>query len=75
MANHNVLDGIACPQCGYENAFRIGIIMYAEVLITDDGYDLNDVKHQETEWNDTSSCKCLQCGFAGFVGDFQIERI
>jgi hypothetical protein len=35
MTNKNCLEGIRCPQCGYEDAFRIEAQI--RVYVTDDG--------------------------------------
>ena len=74
MANANVLDGLACPNCKSDGPFRISITIYADVMMTDDGYGPEDVRASETEWDDTSSCKCATCGLSGYVADFRTEK-
>jgi hypothetical protein len=72
MANENVLDGMACPECKSEGPFKISVTIFGVVNITDDGYDLNDLEISETEWDDLASCDCTACGFFGYVDDYKI---
>lgn len=65
MANTNVLEGIACPVCGFQERFDIeATSMFA---FTDDGAeDFGDV-----EFSEASEIQCGQCGHYGYVKEFE----
>jgi len=69
MTNKNCLEGIRCPQCGDEDAFRIEAQI--TVYVTDDGTE-DDGGHYA--WDDQSPCRCAGCGHAGTIKDFTIEN-
>jgi Zn ribbon nucleic-acid-binding protein len=68
MTNTNILEGMACPQCGSEGPFKI----WAESSFTvyDDGTD----DHGDVEWRDDSSCECGECDHSGTVKDYTIGK-
>ena len=64
--NKNVLGGLRCPKCGYENQFGITCITAATVI--DDGID----DYGDMEWEGTSGMTCHGCDFDGTIADFTI---
>lgn len=71
MANNNCLSGIRCPICGQEDDFAIEMSVVSHV--TDDGVNMlsDRVRDYDTDWDDSSYCKCLECGTEGCVGEFR----
>jgi hypothetical protein len=69
MTNENCLEGIRCPQCGYEDAFRIEAQI--TVYVTDDGTE-DEGGHYA--WDGESPCHCAECDHAGTIKDFRIEN-
>jgi hypothetical protein len=67
--NTNVLEGLRCPKCGYEDKFSIQA--YVTVIVTDDGAVDDGGDH---EWNDDSPCQCwgADCDFFGYVRDLRV---
>ena len=65
MTNTNCLVGMKCPKCGSYEPFWIVVASMA--LMSDDGTD--EIK--DTEWNQSSYCKCWHCEFEGEVKDFK----
>ena len=63
--NTNVLQGVACPKCGYETQFLIETITMA--LMTDDGTE----ETYDTQWNDDSYCECKKCNHSAAVKEFR----
>lgn len=66
--NENCLDGFKCPKCGSFGPFRIRATVSGETLVSDDG---TEGVEGDVEWADTSSCRCVDCGHAGTVREFQ----
>lgn len=66
MPNANCLEGMRCPECGYEKSFDIEIRKF--VTVYDDG---TDDTGGDTHWDDESLCQCNQCQFVGRVKDFR----
>ena len=64
MTNTNCLENIKCPDCGYEESFRIAASTI--FTVTDDGTE----DYGDVEWNDDSYAECLQCLRQGKVKDF-----
>ena len=62
--NTNVLEGIACPDCGNEDDFHILVKGMAHV--NDDGV----TEVIDPEWDLSSFCICLGCDKEGTVDDF-----
>ena len=62
--NSNCLEGIKCPACGNEDAFRIRCTTLATV--EDDGV----MEHGDMEWDDSSYIHCVECLASGMVGKF-----
>jgi hypothetical protein len=64
-SNDNCLQGLRCPKCRstgpYEIAAETMAVMY------DSGCD----ETTDIQWEDNSSCRCKECGFAGTVLDFE----
>ena len=60
---HDVFD-LGCPACGQANELVIMITTLAR--ITPDGSE----PEGDHEWDDTSYCRCTECGHDGTVGDF-----
>jgi Zn ribbon nucleic-acid-binding protein len=69
MTNKNCLEGIRCPQCGHEDAFRIEAQI--TVYVTDDGTE-DEGGHYA--WDGESPCRCAECGHAGKLEDFRIQN-
>ena len=65
-ADQNLKDvfGLCCPACGQTDELRIMITTLASV--TADGAEAVG----DDEWDDTSYCRCPECGHAGVVADF-----
>jgi hypothetical protein len=68
MTNKNCLEGIRCPQCDQEDAFRIEARIM--VYVTDDGTE----EGGHYAWDGESPCHCADCRHAGTIKDFQIEK-
>ena len=68
MTNKNCLEGIRCPECGHEDAFRIEAQI--TVHVTDEGTE----EGGDTEWTDASYCECAGCKHAATIKDFTIEN-
>ncbi len=67
MPNTNCLEGFRCPRCGSDHAFDI--VMTAWFRLCDNGTD----GCGDTEWDETSACRCPACGLSGIVRDFRAE--
>ena len=65
MVNENCLAGMKCPDCGYEDKFRIRGTAVFEVA--DDGTQ----DYWDIEWDDDSYCCCDYCGKEGELRDFK----
>jgi hypothetical protein len=68
LKNDNVLKGFRCPECGYEDSFKID--GHAEFMVTDDGTD----ETSGVEWDDHAHCSCGSCNHDGQVFAFQLEN-
>ena len=66
MPNTNCLEGIRCPKCGHEDAFKIEAKVL--VLVTDDGTE--DLGH--SEWDSNHYCECDNCHYSGTIKDFTL---
>ena len=69
MANTNCLAGIKCPQCGYEDKFRIEC--HVVMTVTDEGTE--DIAG-DVEWQDESWCVCANCERQGELRSFRIPE-
>jgi Zn ribbon nucleic-acid-binding protein len=69
MTNKNCLEGIRCPQCGHEDAFRIEAQI--TVYVTDDG---TEDQGGDYAWEDESPCQCVACMHTATIKDFRIEN-
>lgn len=67
--NENCLEGMRCPKCQSDGPFWIAATITAQVLMSDDG--TVEERPEGTTWDDNSSCRCPECGFALVVGDFR----
>jgi len=65
VANTNCLAGFKCPECGFEDCFRIEITTMIDVY--DDG---TEGFVTNTEWDRNSTCICVNCDKIGKVSDF-----
>lgn len=65
--NSNCLDEFECPACGSYGPFRIYATVNGETLVMDDG---TEGVEGDVEWDDTSSCRCADCGHSGKVREF-----
>lgn len=63
--NENVLEGIACPNCGNTGFFHITVT--TEVKFSDNGAEDNG----DLEFEDSSPCRCDECNHSGTVQDFR----
>ena len=63
---HDLRDAfeLGCPACGQANELVIAITTLAR--ITPDGSD----PEGDHEWDETSYCRCPDCGHHGIVADF-----
>jgi hypothetical protein len=68
--NENCLAGFECPECGSYGPFRIQATVSGETTVSDDGTDGID---GDVTWEDTSACRCLDCGHGGTVRNFMGE--
>jgi hypothetical protein len=64
---NNLLSGMCCPNCEQTDEFEIAVSVWARV--TDDGSET----HGDHEWDETSACRCPECGWIGSVGDCRSE--
>lgn len=62
--NTNCLEGMKCPECGYEDEFIIAAQTWA--TIGDDGCE----DHADIEYDETAACKCRECNYIATVGVF-----
>ena len=62
MTNKNCLEGIRCPECGHEDAFRIEAQIM--VIVRDDGTEDGGGDYA---WDDESPCRCAECNHAGKI--------
>jgi len=63
-----ILEGMACPQCGQSDRFRILYTGWIEA--TDlEVQNLSD----EYEWDDDSKCECYICEHITLAKDFYVE--
>jgi hypothetical protein len=69
MTNTNCLEGIRCPHCGDEDAFRIEA--QVTVYVTDEG---TEDQGGDYAWEDESPCQCAACKHGGTIKDFRIEN-
>jgi len=66
-ANTNCLEGVRCPQCGYQDHFFIsGTSLFS---VYDDGTD----SHEDVEWDDASYIRCASCRHEGTLRVFRFE--
>lgn len=66
MPNTNCLEGIRCPKCGHEDAFKIETKVL--VLVTDDGAE----DFGDSEWDSNHYCECDNCHYSGTIKDFML---
>ena len=64
--------GLSCPRCGHDN--RLDITALINVRLTADGTDPDDAADTSHEWDQDSTCQCIQCGFRAKVRDFSIPE-
>lgn len=62
--NTNCLEGMACPECGYTERFKI--IALTTATIADDGCE----DHEDLEYDERARCECVSCGHVATVGVF-----
>lgn len=67
-ANTNCLAGVACPNCGAQDEFRI--VATVSAVVTDDGVS----ETTDFEWGDQSPITCAECGHTGTVAAFTITE-
>jgi hypothetical protein len=67
--NTNCLEGMKCPKCGQEDAFKIEASCL--FIVTDDGTEDAGNGH---EWGDANYCECTECAHYGTVADFTVEE-
>lgn len=72
MSNTNCLEGIRCPECGYEDGFNISVTITATVYMTDDGY--SEEENVETNWDDDDFMSCGDCGYEAVVENFRVKE-
>lgn len=70
MANTNVLEGIACPKCGYEEEFAIeATSLFPDVTDAGVGYS------SDVEWTNDSFIRCDGCNHEGTVKEFTTKEV
>jgi DNA-directed RNA polymerase subunit RPC12/RpoP len=67
--NTNVLEDIACPNCGSRSCFKIIVSCIADVL--DDGIDGTE----DSDWDEQSHIDCKECQHSGIVKDFTVKGL
>jgi DNA-directed RNA polymerase subunit RPC12/RpoP len=67
--NNNVLEGIKCPTCGSEEAFRIQVTTW--ITYVDEGEAFLQDKGSDQEWDDESGIACCACGHDGMIFEFR----
>lgn len=66
MPNSNCLEGISCPECGYEDEFRI--VAECLAVVTDNGVE----DHANNwSWKDASIISCPDCWHTARIRDFK----
>ena len=66
MVNTNCLKDIRCPECGYEDNFKITATSTFDMF--DDGSD----SHGDVEFGESAPCECGECQFAATVKEFSV---
>lgn len=66
MSNNNILEGMACPECGSEGPFAIQGSTSA--MVSDNGIE----PYGDFEYEGENFCSCQQCDFDGRVNDFTL---
>lgn len=67
--NTNCLEGVKCPQCGYEDDFRIKAEIM--VFVTDEG---TQDELGGYEWDKNAYCQCGSCDHEGILDDFTVRE-
>ena len=69
MSNTNLLVGVQCPRCGYDERFRIAGTVWLD--LTDDGtVPSDDHARTDHEWDGDSITECPECGYMGRFSRF-----
>ena len=68
MPNENCLVGWKCPECGYEEGFKVSVRRDLIVWLFDSGTD--DYEGGDTDWDNDAWAACGGCSFEGVVFDF-----
>lgn len=73
--NTNCLEGLKCPECGYEDE----ILVYAEmwVSLTDDGTDsfADSLKHRsDVAYDENRDAECPNCQHVGRLKEWRITK-
>jgi hypothetical protein len=66
--NNNCLEGMRCPKCKSIEPFRMVVTCFATV------YDSGVTDTVEPEWDDNSSCTCIECSHSATVKEFTIKN-
>lgn len=64
--------GVACPKCGSDE--QIEVVYTSWTRLVPDGTDDDNVLDRSVEYDNTSTCRCGVCGWAGLFGDTQIQE-
>ena len=58
--------GFVCPKCGSDERFTVDrVLLFTEVLVTEDGWDYTYDKHADCELPDSAVIACCKCGNEG----------
>ncbi|MHB8408285.1 MAG: hypothetical protein ACYDHY_09405 [Acidiferrobacterales bacterium] len=68
MANRNCLEGMACPECGSGQPFRITVSTTVEM------WDNGTESHGDVEYYDDAYCQCVMCSHSGKVVNFRLTE-
>lgn len=67
--NSELLEDIACPECGQRDRFNINFT--GQALVTEEGSE--DVG--DHEWDGSSSTTCTECFYGALLSDFRIKGL
>lgn len=69
--NSNCLAGFRCPMCRDDGPFDIDV--RCTMRLHDNGID-DSKQGTDIHYDDDGNCRCVQCGHAATVADFQLIR-
>ncbi len=65
--------GMRCPKCG---GTTLCVVIKAWAELTSDGTNLDsdNCPDHDHEWNASSPTQCVECGYTGANGEFEVEE-